>query len=232
MSQAEFDRHATHYRALHEANITASGESPEYFADYKMRDLAALYGAAGLPSDGRVLDFGSGIGASVPPFRRHLPTQRLTCADVSAESLALLPNQPGADGVELVQITGSSLPFPDHCFDAAYACCVFHHIPHADHSDALAELRRVLRPGGLLMIYEHNPFNPLTVRAVRTCPLDENAVLISGSEMRARCVRAGFASVKVDYRVFFPASLKALRATEDALRWLPLGAQYLVAARA
>lgn len=232
MSQAEFDRHARHYRDVHEANISASGEAPEYFADYKMRDLAALYAEAGLPSDGRVLDFGAGIGASVPPFRRHLPTQRLTCADVSAESLALLPSQPGADGVEVAMISGNQLPFDDGCFDAAFACCVFHHIPHSDHAAALAELRRVLRPDGLLMIYEHNPFNPLTVRAVRTCPLDENAVLIRGADMRSRCERAGFSETRVDYRVFFPASLKSLRATENALRWLPLGAQYLVAARA
>jgi SAM-dependent methyltransferase len=231
MSDAEFDRHAGHYRSVHGQNIAITGEEPEYFAQYKMRDLAALYARAGLPPQGRVLDFGSGIGASVAPFRQHLPDARLTCADVSSQSLALLSEQHAGAGVEVALIEGVRLPFDDSQFDAAFACCVFHHIPHDDHPAILQDLRRVVRPGGLVMVYEHNPYNPLTVRAVRTCPLDENAVLIHAAEMKRRFLRAGYASADVDFRVFFPAGLRALRGLENHLRWLPLGAQYFVAAR-
>lgn len=231
MSEAEFDRHAQSYRQVHSENIAITGESPEYFADYKMRDFAALFAQAGLHPHGRVLDFGSGIGASVGPFLRHLPQARLTCADVSGQSLDMLREQHGDAGVDAAVIDGDRLPFDDGCFEAAFACCVFHHIPHAAHVGILRELRRVIKPGGLLMIYEHNPFNPLTVRAVRTCPLDENAELITGAEMRRRLKLAGFASTRVEFRVFFPAALRALRGAEDHLRWLPLGGQYFAAAR-
>ncbi len=86
---AEFDRHAASYRDVHARNIGLSGEQPEYFADYKMRDFAALVRRANLPEDGRFLDFGSGIGNSVPPFRHHLPKAHLTCADKSTASLAI-----------------------------------------------------------------------------------------------------------------------------------------------
>jgi len=78
------------------------------------------------------------------------------------------------------------------------------------------------------MVYEHNPFNPLTVRAVNTCPLDENAILIKAAEMGSRLVSAGFKQVDYNYRVFFPSALKRLRGLEDKIRWLPLGAQYFV----
>ena len=230
MSDAEFDRHAATYRQLHETNIAISGEEPAYFADYKMRDFRSLLGDAGLPLDGRYLDFGSGVGASVVPFRQHVPKARLVCADVSAESLELA-EQSHAGSEEYIWMPDGKLPLADESVDGAFACCVFHHIPHDLHAQTLIELRRVLKPGGLLMIYEHNPFNPLTVRAVRTCPFDENAVLLTAAALQRSCDQAGLQRYRRDYRVFFPAALARLRPMENGLRWLPLGAQYFVATR-
>lgn len=231
MSSAEFDRHAAKYREIHKRNISVSGEEPEYFADYKMRDFKALVSEVKLPLDGRYLDFGSGVGISVRPFLEHLPRARLVCADVSAESLAL-SKQTYGELVERAWMPDGELPFRDAEFDGAFACCVFHHIPHDQHRKALNELRRVLKPGGLLMVYEHNPFNPLTVRAVGTCPFDENAVLLTARQLQLNAEAAGLQQHRCDYRVFFPAALARLRPLEDRLRWLPLGAQYFVALRA
>ena len=230
MNDAEFDRHAATYKQLHQTNIALTGEEPAYFADYKMRDFRALLEQTGLPLDGRYLDFGSGVGASVVPFREHVPRARLVCADVSAESLEL-GKQSRAGAEEYAWMPDGKLPLPDASVDGAFACCVFHHIPQEQHAEALKELRRVLKPGGLLMIYEHNPFNPLTVRAVRTCPFDENAVLITASALQQSCDSAGLRRYRRDYRVFFPAALAWLRPLEHTLRWLPLGAQYFVAMR-
>jgi SAM-dependent methyltransferase len=227
MSGAEFDKHAAHYRAVHAANISATGEEPEYFAEYKMRDFAAVVKSIGMPASGSFLDFGCGVGNSVLPFRRNLPQARLLAADVSAESLTKLNESHGPE-ICTILIEGLSLPLEDESLDGAFACCVFHHIPPADHHAALTELRRVLRPGAPLMVYEHNPFNPLTLRAVSTCPLDENAILIRSGQMLDQFERAGFGSVWRDYRVFFPRALRRLRPLEDHLRWLPLGAQYFV----
>jgi SAM-dependent methyltransferase len=105
---------------------------------------------------------------------------------------------------------------------------VFHHIEPALHVGLLSELHRVLRPGGLVMIYEHNPLNPLTVHAVRTCPFDENAILIGARTLRERLVEAGFAGATARYRLFFPRALRLLRPLEQGMKWLPLGAQYYV----
>lgn len=227
MRDAEFDRHAAHYREMHRRNIALSGETPEYFADYKMRDFAALVRGAGLPRDGRFLDFGSGIGASITPFRAYFPDARLTCADVSAESLALSRAAHG-EAADYLLMSEDRLPTGDAAFDGGFACCVFHHIDTDKHHRVLTELRRVIKPRGLLMIYEHNPLNPLTVHLVNTCPLDENATLIRGRDMAEKCRQTGWREVRLDYRVFFPAFLKRLRFLEDYLRWLPLGAQYFI----
>ena len=126
---------------------------------------------------------------------------------------------------------GHRLPFAADRFDWAIAACVFHHISPSEHVAALAEIRRVLKPGGGLMVFEHNPWNPLTARAVNTCPFDVNAQLISLPEMRRRFAQAGFVRADCRYRVFFPRRLAFLRKLEASLGWLPLGAQYYVFGR-
>ena len=78
------------------------------------------------------------------------------------------------------------------------------------------------------MVYEHNPWNPLTRRAVDSCPFDENACLISLPRMREQFLLAGFTRPQAHYRVFFPRVLARLRGLESRLGWLALGAQYYV----
>jgi SAM-dependent methyltransferase len=231
MDEAEFDKFATEYRNLHAANIRITGEEPEYFAEYKVIDIAAelerVHGGAAHPA---VLDFGAGIGYSVPFFRRHLPAATVTCIDVSKKSLELGAAQHGA-AASFKHFDGAAIPYPAETFDVGLASCVFHHIPHDEHIALLSELHRVLKRRGLLFIFEHNPLNPLTQRAVNTCPFDENARLIRAGTMRARVHEAGFDAPRIRYRIFFPHVLRGLRPLEQWLAWLPLGGQYCVIAR-
>ena len=81
------------------------------------------------------------------------------------------------------------------------------------------------------MIYEHNPYNPLTRYAVKTCPFDENAVLLRKNEVKKLLENTGLQTIIEEYRVFFPKLLKILRPSEQYLKWLPLGGQYFVVAK-
>ncbi len=230
MDEREFDRFADEYRSLHASNVSASGESPEYFSDYKMRDFRRLVERAGRSRlTGSFLDFGAGTGNSIPFFKKHLPEARLTCVDVSTRSLAIAAER-FPEMAAFQCFDGAKLPFADAAFDGAFANCVFHHISESLHVSALRELHRVLAPGAVMMVYEHNPLNPLTRRAVDQCPFDENAVLIRASALRDRFRAAGFSFPRSAYRVFFPRALSFLRATENLLRAVPMGAQYFVSA--
>ena len=171
------------------------------------------------------LDFGAGTGNSIPYWREAWPRVRLTCADVSRRCLEVARMRYPREA-RFSLLGGKRLPFDDNSFDVIFAACVFHHIPHSEHAGTLSELLRVLRPAGALMIYEHNPFNPLTRRVVRDCPFDRDAQLIRAGTMRSRLRQAGFRNVAIRYRVFFPHSLRACRGLERWLGWLPLGAQY------
>jgi SAM-dependent methyltransferase len=232
VEEAEFDKFATEYRTLHAQSIRASGESPEYFAEYKIvdvvRELQRAHGSR-VPRPA-VLDFGAGVGYSVPFFARHLPGARVTCLDVSRQSLELGAAKHGA-AAEFRHFDGRRIPYDAGTFDVALASCVFHHIPHAEHVALLAEIRRVLSADGLLLVFEHNPLNPLTRQAVNSCVFDEHAELVLAPTMRRRLLAAGFVTAEVRYRIFFPRFARAFRPLEKWLTWLPLGAQYYVVAK-
>lgn len=228
MRQAEFDAYAEDYADMHRRNIAVTGEDPDFFAAYKVADAARW--ARRLANPVRdILDFGCGIGNSVPWFRQHFPRSALTCADVSAKSIACA--QERFVGPErYVEIQEDCLPLEADGFDLAFTACVFHHIDAAAHVLWLAQLHRVVRRGGHLVLFEHNPLNPLTVHAVNTCPFDEGVTLIRAGTMKARLRQAGWRVRACRYRLFFPRALAFLRPLERGLGWLPLGAQYVVVA--
>jgi SAM-dependent methyltransferase len=227
MKEAEFDKFADEYHALLSQSIRASGEDPAFFAEYKVRDVAGILKAAPGASAGglRILDFGSGSGNSTGFFRTYFPSADIVCLDVSRKSLGLAQRRLGA-AARFVCFDGGTIPFAEGSFDVVFTACVFHHIPADSHVPLLSEIRRVLRPGGSLFLFEHNPLNPLTRQAVDACAFDEDAVLIRAPEMRRRVRAGGFAAVRIAYRIFFPRALAALRPLERFLASVPIGAQY------
>ena len=228
MNEAEFDSVANEYEAQHRTNIAITGEGPEFFAEYKIVAAQAITQARDLTVR-RILDFGSGIGNSIPYFRRLFPGAALTCSDASQRSLALSQTRfPGGEDYALVD--GQSITVADAMADLCFSACVFHHIPHEEHVHWLAELRRTTRPGGMLIVFEHNPLNPLTLRAVNTCPFDVNARLIRAAVLASRLAAAGWRDVTTRYHIFFPRRLAWLRPLEGALQSVPFGAQYSLSA--
>lgn len=89
----------------------------------------------------------------------------------------------------------------------------------------------MLRKDGILVIYEHNPINPLTVRAVNTCPLDENAKLIKAGVMKRKLQDAGWREVNVAYKLFFPGFFRSFRWMERYLIKVFFGAQWRIVAK-
>jgi SAM-dependent methyltransferase len=228
MAEAEFDAVAADYAVQHARSIRMSGEDTGYFAQYKVVEARRVADRNSLDVQ-RILDFGAGIGSSLPHLREHFPKAHITCLDVSEESLRRCRHL-SVERVEYKAYDGQVLPSEIGQFDLIFTACVFHHIETENHISLLSQLRRLLAPNGLFLLFEHNPWNPLTQHAVRICPFDQNAVLISAREMGRRLKIAGFRNVKTDYRIFFPGQLAALRKYEPALAWLPIGAQYSLTA--
>lgn len=224
MLEAEFDTFADEYLADHAENIRITGEDPAYFARYKLDELRRLWSLRRFSEPGSVLDFGSGIGASLPHLAQAFPAADITAFDVSRRSLAIAAQRHGQIASFVHGHDTDALE--ERGFDLIFTSCVFHHIEADRHEGLLAGLRSRLRPGGKLVVFEHNPINPVTRYIVATCSFDVNAVLIPARRLAALQRRAGFARVECRFTGFFPHALARLRRYEPFLARLPLGAQY------
>ena len=103
-----------------------------------------------------------------------------------------------------LQPDGSVLPFEDNRFSVVTAACVYHHLGEAQRAALAKEARRVLRPGGCFVIFEHNPWNPATRLIVSRTPVDADAVLLTASEARRILRAAGFSPQETRYYLYLP----------------------------
>lgn len=225
-----FDAYGSNYGDTVQDSIGFSGLKHDFFLKAKAELLGRLVAERGLgPADRiRALDIGCGIGALHPFLKALFP--RLSGCDISQESVARARrDNPWADYA--IQRPGA-LPYESATFDLAFAVCVLHHVPPADWPGFLAEMKRVLLPGGVACIIEHNPFNPLTRLAVLRCPFDADAVLLRSGTTKRLLGETGFSDTASEHFLLFPFEKPALRAVERGLAALPLGAQYACSARA
>ncbi len=103
-------------------------------------------------------------------------------------------------GMETVVAHGEAIPFPDNSFDLAYSVAVMHHI--ADPGKVrrtLAEMVRVTRPSGHIVIWDHNPRNPYWPNLMKRVPQDVGSErLASMEELLAGLAAAGAAIERAD----------------------------------
>jgi SAM-dependent methyltransferase len=139
------------------------------------RELAGLMRAAGRdPAQVRsVLDFGCGPGRVLPHVAELAPQAECVGCDVDAAAVDWAARHLPGLGWSLSSFH-PPLPFQDGRFDVVYAISVFSHLDRAVAALWLAELRRVLAPGGLALLSVHGPhaFEQFRSGAVTTswCP--------------------------------------------------------------
>ena len=169
-----------------------------------------------------MLDVGCGVGSFHPLLRGMVG--RLSGIDVSSASIAQA--RPTIRDVDYQAFDGKSFPYRDAGFDLVTAICVLHHVAPARWPHFMSEMRRVVRPGGLVCVIEHNPLNPLTRLAVARCEFDRDAVLLGAGRTRRLMADAGLREIGTRYFLLLPWETGAARGVEGALSNLPFGAQY------
>lgn len=222
MKKVDFDEYAREYNDLLREGTGFFTEDETYFARYKVGIAARKMGRA----PARILEFGCGIGRNIPYLRAAFPGAEVMGSDVSARSLDLA--REANPDVHFWREGDGQGERGD--FDLVFVAGVFHHIPPAERDTAAELVARRLRPAGRVIVFEHNPFNPVTRRIVRDCPYDEGVKLLRRREMAGLLRDAGLAPFGQGYTLFFPPRLKALAGLEPSLAWCPLGGQYWVGA--
>jgi SAM-dependent methyltransferase len=218
----EFDRYAESYRSEVER---AAGVSVEGLAGEKARlILDVLSCALGSPDRLRVLDIGCGIGLVEQELEQKVAD--LWGTDMSEKSVEIAKAR--APATRFIHSGGGTLPFDSGSFDAAFTICVIHHVPPAARATFIGEMLRVLRSGGVAIIFEHNPLNPMTRFIVSRCAFDEDAILLRCRESERLLTDGGATVAGRRYVGFSPIRHAVVERMERSLGWLPAGAQYCV----
>jgi len=181
----------------------------------------------GNPADLRFLDLGCGVGLTDAFLVNRVKS--VNGVDVAEGVLAKARDRLPA--VDYTCYDGRQMPFADNAFDVSFAMCVFHHIVPQNRSSVVREMVRVTRPGGIVVVFEHNPLNPFTQLAVRRCSLDADAVLLSRGETLRLLHAGGLDIVDSRFILLTPWDFALLGILERLFNSLPLGAQYFVAGR-
>jgi len=108
-----------------------------------------------LPENARILEIGAGTGAN---FEFYPDSKQAVASEISIRMLETASKK--TNEICLVQADAESLPFAANSFDAAFATLVFCSIPNPE--NAFMELRRIVKPGGKIVLLEHVRPNGLT----------------------------------------------------------------------
>jgi ubiquinone/menaquinone biosynthesis C-methylase UbiE len=224
----DFDNFSQNYIKIHNQNIAISGETSEYFSEYKIKSLDDFYLRYGLKKDIKILDLGCGIGKLEKFFPQYFPQAKIWGIDPSQESIQISVRENKNINIVFSIFDGKHIPFDTNFFDAIVISTVLHHVPLNERQALIQECYRVLSPKGHIFVFEHNPLNILTKYIVKTCVFDKDAHLLTANVSKRLLEQSNFKIKELDYIVFFPKILKSLRPLEKKLRWCCLGAQYFI----
>ncbi|MBV5318572.1 MAG: class I SAM-dependent methyltransferase [Desulfobulbaceae bacterium] len=236
MTKNLFDRVAPDYEQIHNRSLPP-GVRSDTFVTQKAAKVVQWITDEYADQEFCYLDFGCGNGrlfkclvASdlLQPLLAHNGL-RLFGFDTSVDSLKEAKAIAGDDRISLVNNWGA-LP-QDIRFDLVISCNVFHHIPPAERAETVQALRARMKANATLIIWEHNPFNPLTRLIVKACPFDKDAHLLRLTTTISLFQAQAFRYITHAYLNVLPPGLHrwpAVAALESKLAQIPMGAQYWV----
>ena len=158
IQEEHFDEVAEVYDESLPAHVTA------HYLGKRTRFILAV-----CPPPARVLDVGCGTGALAAELTAR--GYEVTGLDPSEGMLSVLAER--APEVRAVQASATEMPFDDGEFDLSVSVATMHHIADPDAvRRALAEMVRVVRPGGKVIVWDHNPRNPYWPYLMKRVPQD------------------------------------------------------------
>ncbi|HUW85966.1 MAG TPA: class I SAM-dependent methyltransferase [Methanoregula sp.] len=202
--------------------VLAPSGNISYFSRHKIAILKKI-----LPEKPRkILEYGCGIGNNLYFIRQFFPDTQVWGCDTSEKSIEAARKQ--FPDIQFFLIPDRR----DSCqqFDCVLVGDVIHHIPPNQRDYYMERIADYIRPGGHCVIFEHNPYNPLTRLLVSTCPFDAHAELITLRQMKDLLTTHRFKITDSKYCFYFPEFLERFNCFEDCLSKIPFGGKYYVLA--
>lgn len=220
MKKVDLGEYTENYNELLRRGTKFFSSDEAYFAKYKVLLTREII----RDEPRRILEFGCGIGRNIPFLRDVFKTSEIMGSDVSEKSVAAAKlNNKG-----IYCWTESNITDEKSDFDLVFVAGVFHHIPPPEREETMTKIYRRLVPSGNLLIFEHNPYNPITRKIVNNCPYDQDVILLRPQQLRQHIETAGLTILRQGYSLFFPPKFKKINKLDRYLSSLPLGGQYWV----
>jgi demethylmenaquinone methyltransferase/2-methoxy-6-polyprenyl-1,4-benzoquinol methylase len=189
LHQDLFDRTAAHYDIFN--SILSLG------ADRRWRRLAV--DTLNVPDNARILDVGTGTAVSAIAIAKRYPSAKITAIDVNSRMLAVagasISRAGLTDRIELEQVNGEKMPFPDAVFDGVLLSFTLEDMMSQD--AGVSEIARVLKPGA-----------PVVVLGLGGLPSGRISHAVASGSLRALGLilsafsRSGYQHVRDDIRTY------------------------------
>lgn len=221
---SNFDISRSDYRDMHDKSLLP-GLKHDHFRSQKTRWVSQIISET---NPATLLDFGFGPGdlledllgfgrSNAPLLFGVEPSQHLREEFIKKHYHSGITERlyPSLDEV------------PDQSIEMMTCFNVLHHIPVRDRASVAATIYKKLAPSGVLLVWEHNPYNLGTQWIVCRCPYDNDAVLLSQNETLALFTPLRL-SVSQYVNVVPPqfCDWQVFKLVESSLAKLPIGAQY------
>jgi len=233
----EFDHYARNYSGGMENPIkNLFGKNLGQFIEIKAKWLMENLSKFPLKSlkETKLIDYGCGDGTFIKILKKLGFTGKLEGCDISQKMLEIaqkhLSDNLDPSPLYLIE-KDRKLPFADNYYDIVVACCVLHHIKPSKRTKLLNELTRITKWGGHIVVFEHNPFNPITQLIVRTTKIDRHASLIAAPELqRIMSSNKNLGNIRTQYILYVPPAMQRpyLEWVDKILSQAFLGGQYVI----
>jgi len=225
---SEFDVFACSYDdELKDSLGKFGGKNINVFAEYKIKLVKSKLSKT--PSD--ILEFGCGTGRNNLYMKKWFPDSRIYGCDISEKSLETARKINPDVKYDKITNTNDLCRIYKEAFECIFISNVFHHIPFNEHKIWLDALYNLLSNGGIIFVFEHNPYNPITKYIFKTSKIDRGATMLSPSYCVSLLKSANFTQVKREYTLFFLWRNGFFEAIERVLYFMPLGSQYYIMGR-
>jgi SAM-dependent methyltransferase len=216
-NKIDFNKYSENYIELMNKQHLKYGDI-EYYSEHKAKILKSI-----ISKDiENILEFGCGIGRNLSFLQKEFPNSKLYGSDISKDSLDAAKRNNSF--IEIID--DNKLYQYKNKFDIIFIAGVYHHIEPKLRDEVTQKVSTLLKDKGIVICFEHNPYNPLTRHMVNTCEFDNDAILLSKKEMKNIFIKSGFKLLTSAYTLFVPPKLKKLNFIEPFISLLPLGGQY------
>jgi len=210
-----FDNYADNYKDYITKSLGNIENNLDYFHIKKSEILKKELGY----QPKKILDLGCGVGTMLGLMIDKFSESSFYAYDESKKSMDYIKKIfPKINCLENLKTNEK--------FDLIFLSSVVHHVKSTDRDAFFKNIYNLLNPNGVMFIFEHNPYNPITLKMVANCEFDADAELIKKNDLINLCKKNNFEIIKSGYIHFFPSKLGFLFKLESYLKWFFLGAQY------